>query len=168
MNIGRSDIKPILDNTGLSLTSIDKLRLNYLATPKILVKLAEAYCLRDDFETSIKEIFPVDITDVLFNFNSLKYYNGNWMHPIRKEIAECPYKPILERFIKRHFGGLLDKNSFSNEINWYFDQPSRKRNCDRYLKSLSKIFNLNKFFSSTYLDDSQKDCLKNPLIELFI
>ena len=153
-------VNPALENTGLTLNALNSLRLNYLSTPTIIAKLAEAYCLRDDFETAIREIFPDKICELLFDFNALKYYNNNWMHPIRKEIAECPHKTKLERFIKRHIDGVKNKNTFADSSHWYFEQPGRTRSIRRYLSLLGDNINLTNFFNSLYLDNKTKKTLK--------
>jgi hypothetical protein len=153
-------INPALENTGLTLNALNTLRLNYLSTPRIIAKLAEAYCLRDDFETAIREIFPDKICELLFDFNALKYYNNNWMHPIRKEIAECPHKTKLERFIKRHIDGIKNKNTFADSSHWYFEQPGRTRSIRRYLSNLGENINLTSFFNSLYIDNKTKKILK--------
>lgn len=154
--------------TGLNLNALNTLRLNYLSTPRIIAKLAEAYCLRDDFEAAISEIFPRKIMDMLFDFKALKYYNNNWMHPIRKEIVECPHREKLERFIKRHIDGVKNKDTFANSINWYFEQPGRNVGVLHYLDVLNDNINLTNFFNSLYIDEKTKETLKTNFVNTHI
>lgn len=153
-------VNPALENTGLTLNALNTLRLNYLSTPRTIAKLAEAYCLRDDFETAIREVFPNKICELLFDFRALKYYNNNWMHPIRKEIVECPHREKLESFIKRHIDGVKNKDTFADSSHWYFEQPGRTRSIRRYLRELGDNINLTNFFNSLYIDDKTKKTLK--------
>ena len=106
---------------------VNNVYIDYLNTPYKLVKLAEAYYLSDDFEQSIRELFPEDFIKVFFTFNTLKKFRGKWVHPIRKEILKCNDYDIIIKFLNNHIQNLLNGDKeIGKELDWYFEQYRSK------------------------------------------
>ena len=129
------------------------LMITYLYKPKLINKLAKCYYLDNDFERSIKNIFPEPIVNSLFNFNGLKLYNGSWIHPIRKEIMECPYKTQLESFISSHIDTIYSRQDCIDLIKWYMGD---NWNNEYIIGNFIGLFDLDNCIDEhIFFDDSQ-------------
>ena len=81
----------------------------FFYNPKSFIDLVKSYYLYDNFSKSVRNIFPQPIINRLFNLKVLKRYKGNYVHPIRKEIDECPYRVQILNFLNRHINNLFKK-----------------------------------------------------------